>query len=196
MMAMFRNERVTIQPQFCIVLAFALLVVPVRWILGWFGAVIFHEVCHYVTIRLFGVPVYHICISTLGVNMQTGEMSTFQEIICALAGPLGGFILLLLLHKCPYISLCALGQSVFNLLPIYPLDGGRAITGILILLFGNKTGLAIRKIISVFLSSFLAYVSLIISLRFSLGLAPVVLAIYVIIRIVKIPCKERKLIVQ
>ena len=191
-----RNDSFNIQPDFCIIFALALLIVPVRWVLGWLIAVLFHEACHYIAICLFNVPVYRISVSITGVNMQTGEMTAFQEIICALAGPLGGFLLLFFLRMFPYVSLCAFGQSVFNLLPIYPLDGGRVITGIFVMLFGVEKGAQIGRIISVSFSVLLGCICVIASSQLSLGVMPVILVIFLIVRTVKIPCKDKKLIVQ
>ena len=196
MVRAFHNSRFNIQPSFLITFAFALLIIPVRWVFGWFIAVSFHEICHYIAICLFDIPVYRISISASGAKMQTGEMSAFQETFCALAGPLGSFVLLAFLHMFPYMSLCALAQSIFNLLPIYPLDGGRVTTGILALLFGCDKGIKIGKIISASFSVLLAFVCIVISIYMKFGITTFIFGILLIVRIVKIPCKERKQIVQ
>ena len=58
-------------------------------------------------------------------------MSGGREVVCILAGPLGGLSLLLLCRRFPRVAICGMLQSVYNVLPIYPLDGGRALRGIL-----------------------------------------------------------------
>lgn len=192
----FRNESFIVQPGFYISIALALLIVPVRWVIGWFLAVFFHEFSHYIALRLCKVPVFRITVGAFGADIQVGEITLWQEVVCALAGPIGSLVLLLLLRVFPYVSLCALGQALFNLIPIYPMDGGRAVTGICIALMGERTGLLFSKAISYFLLILLFCASLLTSLRYKLGFLPIVVAILIIFRAVKIPCKDRQLIVQ
>ena len=59
--------------------------------------------------------------------MHADGMSTTKTLICVLAGPIGSLLLLLYIRWIPRIAFCALVQTIYNLLPIYPLDGGRAI---------------------------------------------------------------------
>lgn len=66
-------------------------------------------------------------IGVSGTVIVTSEMGTWQEMICALAGPAGSFSLLLLSRYFPNVAACAVLQGVYNLMPIYPLDGGRAL---------------------------------------------------------------------
>ena len=54
-----------------------------------------------------------------------------QEFLSAMAGPAAGFLLVLLFPWFPRIAFSALVQSLFNLLPIYPFDGGRVIRSIM-----------------------------------------------------------------
>lgn len=44
---------------------------------------------------------------------------------CAAAGPLGSFLFARAMTFFPEASVCALVQGIYNLLPVYPLDGGR-----------------------------------------------------------------------
>lgn len=65
------------------------------------------------------------------MQIHTGDMSPAEAVICALSGPLGGLLLTLTIGYLPRLALCALVQSIFNLLPFYPLDGGRALRAML-----------------------------------------------------------------
>ena len=69
-----------------------------------------------------------------GAVMDASPMSTVRELFCVLAGPIGGMLLSLFFRWIPRVAICAVFQSAFNLLPIYPLDGGRAVGCILELL--------------------------------------------------------------
>lgn len=130
-MQKFRSDLLTITPGFFIYFAAAVLLLPLKWVCAWFIASVIHELCHYFALRLCGVQVFSVRISCSGAIMETESMHPRQEILCALAGPLGGLLLLIILRIFPAIAICAFVQSVFNLLPVYPFDGGRALRAII-----------------------------------------------------------------
>lgn len=109
-----------------LVLALWILVVPIRWAAAALTAACVHELGHLAALRLWGVKVFEIEIDIFGAKIETAPMDNGQELACALAGPLAGLALCALWKWLPSLSIWALTQSVFNLLPIYPLDGGRA----------------------------------------------------------------------
>lgn len=59
--------------------------------------------------------------------METLPMSTGRELIAVLAGPAASLLLLSLVRVFPRVAICGLIQGIYNLLPIYPLDGGKAL---------------------------------------------------------------------
>ena len=61
-------------------------------------------------------------------------MSPGRELICILAGPAASLLLLCLARIFPRVAICGLIQGCYNLLPIAPLDGGRALHCLLSLL--------------------------------------------------------------
>lgn len=112
----------------------------------------------------------HSCISSAG-----------REVLCALAGPLGGFLLLFLLHSAPRIALCAFVQSVCNLIPVYPLDGGRALYGFLSQWNYKGADAAINKI-GLAVLSILLLLAVWISVRFRFGVLPMVVVLSLIVK--------------
>lgn len=112
---------------FFLMLSCALLILPLRWVIAWCLAVAVHEAGHYVALRLCRIQVEGISFSSCGIQIQTGYLPRRTELICAVSGPAAGFSLILLSKYIPYTAFCTFLHSVFNLFPIYPMDGGRAV---------------------------------------------------------------------
>lgn len=119
-------------------LAFALLLLPLQWICAVVFAALWHELCHYAAIRFCGVKPQSWRIGSRGMEMAIPIMPQWQELVCALAGPLGGLATLGILRIFPRFALCCVAHSLYNLLPVYPLDGGRVVRCTASLLFGEK----------------------------------------------------------
>lgn len=126
-MQIYRNRlRFCISAAACILLALAVLVLPIRWLLAAITAAACHELFHIAAVYLCGGRISGLIIGGNGAVMDAQPMSKGRELICALAGPLGGLLLLLFVRWIPRTAICAAFHSLYNLLPIYPLDGGRA----------------------------------------------------------------------
>lgn len=121
----------TIDPWFFYFAAILFLVIPASWLLAAVVAALFHELCHLMAILFVKETVHHIHISLSGIEIRTSFFDVKKELLAALAGPLGSFALLGLCHVWPHLALCAFAQGIFNLLPLYPLDGGRILLCIL-----------------------------------------------------------------
>lgn len=118
-------KRIHFNNWFCFFAALLLLTVPIRWIAAGVFAAVIHELGHYLVVRLLGGEVISTTVSFRGARMEALPMSQGREILCILAGPAASFSLLLLARFFPRVAICGLIQGVYNLLPIYPLDGGR-----------------------------------------------------------------------
>lgn len=126
------GNKVVLRPDFCFLLAAAVLLLPLPWLISWFIATIFHEVCHWLALRGLKVKIYGVRLTASGALMDTETMTPWKEAVCAATGPIGGLLLVLTAKWWPELAVCGFVQSVFNLLPIYPLDGGRVLHGILL----------------------------------------------------------------
>ena len=123
--------KIELTPGFCILWALLLLLLPPGLICAALAAAAVHELGHWLAVRAVGSRVAGITVGAGGMVMETLPLTAPQEILCALAGPAGSFLLLPLYRVLPLLSLCGLVQGCFNLLPLYPLDGGRALACIL-----------------------------------------------------------------
>lgn len=133
-------RRVEAEPAVCILFALLLLVLPLRWLVAAVFAAAFHELCHILTVRLCGGRVFRIRIGLTGAAMETDSMSLSREMLCALAGPAGSFLLLLIGRWFPEAAVCGVVHGIYNMLPVYPLDGGRALRCFLKMTVPGKTG--------------------------------------------------------
>lgn len=186
---------ISVKPEYYIILALSLLVIPIQWISAWMIASIFHECCHYIALKLSGCRLFRVQVSLNGIVMDTDLADESREIFCALAGPLGGLLLILVGRWCPRVALCGTFQSVYNLIPIYPLDGGRAACGILRKLFAEKTSKQIQKWLENSVLLVFLLLGIYSALCLKLGLIPLVLALILILKNKqgKCTCKERTL---
>ena len=121
---------VTVEWGFWLVLAMMILMFPFRFVIGILLAACVHELGHLLAIRLTGGKVHRILLNSGGVTMETTPMEPLREVICALSGPGLGALTILAWKQFPEMALAGLVQTVFNLIPIYPLDGGRAVRNI------------------------------------------------------------------
>ncbi|WP_045221348.1 site-2 protease family protein [Desulfonatronum thioautotrophicum] len=117
---------------------------------GLFFSVLFHEFCHSVVARKYGVEVRGITLFIFGGVAEMGqEPKTPQsEFWIAIAGPLASLLLALIFHIVHisgdrvgmgealgsvfmYLALVNLILAVFNLIPAFPMDGGRILRAVL-----------------------------------------------------------------
>lgn len=139
--------------------ALMMLIFPLRWVIGLFLAIAVHECGHFLALKLMKVPVMGISAAVFGMKINTATMSLSQEIIAALAGPLGGAVLLFAGRVFPEAAVCAWFQTVFNLIPVYPLDGGRVLSAVLRTIFGEIRGRSFASAIGVIICTIAALLS-------------------------------------
>ena len=182
---------IVVSPQAYICCALILMTIPVRWFGSWIIAAFCHECFHCIAVRLMGKKIHSICIGVFGAKIYTDPLKPAESVFCSLSGPFAGFLLLLFAKYIPYISICALVQSVCNLLPIAPLDGSVALSGFLRLLLSEKTSKGICTILEKLMFAALLLLCLYASCIWKLGKMPLFFAAIVLTRSLKrkIPCK-------
>jgi len=168
--------------------ALMILLFPLTWLLPMILAALIHEFGHYLAIRCFGKRIRGVKVGISGALLETRDLSPAQEFICALAGPLAGLLPLLTIRIFPGVALCGLLQSLFNLLPVYPLDGGRMACCFFELLHLPQT---FNRILSGVVLGTLVILSMYGAIVFRLVITPIVVTAILIYKAAKgkRPCK-------
>ena len=177
-----RNISINIRTEIYYLLCIGVLILPLKFMAYWLISVLVHEFFHYIAIIILGGHIYQLNISIFGMKMDTSPLSNNQEIICAIAGPLGGLLLCFLtITHFPLLGLLSLAHSVYNMIPLFPLDGGRVLHG-LIRFTGHKKHKRLITRIDKFVSVALLVTAGYCTFRLSLGFLPIIIAISMIFK--------------
>lgn len=135
-----RGLKISIAPGAYIAAAAGILLLPLNWLLSALAAAVIHEFAHFAALNCCRAAVFGIEVGLCGAKISTGPLLPGQEIICAAAGPLASLGLLIFAPWMPLLAFVGLFQGIFNLLPLYPMDGGRIARGIVCLLREKSSG--------------------------------------------------------
>ena len=175
-------------------LALGILLLPLDWLMAGLLAAGIHELCHLIVIWFCGGRVEYLHLNAGGAQIGMVDLSAWQEALCALAGPLGGLVLVFFGRRIPRVAVCALLQSAYNLLPLYPLDGGRVVKCVATIFLAPDRGeVVIETVETVTILGVIVFV-LHLSSLFSWNVWLIMGALMVLLR--KIPCKRREERVQ
>ena len=131
-------------------------------VLSYTAALVLHEFAHAAVSEKLGYGLNNVHIAPYGVSIRGDYdyVKPADEIKIAAAGPAANFIFWLLLTGTWWlfpvlytptrtIAEAGLFTAVINLLPVYPMDGGRMLHGLLLLRFSHKTTGIISRIVAV-----------------------------------------------
>ncbi len=161
-----------IAPAACFYLSLLCLLLPLQWVAAFLISTVIHEVCHLAALKLCRAPILSVNIHALGMEIRTLPLLPIQEMFCALAGPLGSAGLLLLGKWMPLTALCGLFHLLYNLLPIYPADGGRILRSFLEMLLPDVPARNCSRILEKVALCAVAIIGLYAFLVLRLGLLP------------------------
>ena len=132
-------------------------------------------------------------IPTEDINRKIGKTNLFElkKILVAIAGPLTNLIIIAIVINIPIeitrqleIIYANIFIFLFNMIPIYPLDGGRIVKGLIEIARGKRKANCYSKNISIVFSILLTIFA-IISLYFNFNVAIIFIIIYIWILVLK-----------
>ena len=141
------------------------------WLLGFIVSVVLHELAHALAAKRVSVHVKNIVIWLLGglTNLDREPEKPFHRLLVSAAGPIVTLLLSVLffilyffaplnlsffwysIYSRLFISLAAINAVlfIFNILPVYPLDGGNIFHALAELVFGKKHANLITMVVSI-----------------------------------------------
>ena len=179
----------------CLILVSAVvLLFPASWVVAWFGAAVIHELGHLIAISLSKNRQWRLCFGFWGPRIICQPKNLKQTFWYAAAGPAAGALCLLFARWLPRLAVCALVQTICNLLPVYPLDGGQILMA--------AASAFLKPISAERLVRWITYLILLVfgagaiwvSIRFSAGIFPVLSVCLLAYKVVpiKFTCKESR----
>ncbi|MDR2615250.1 MAG: site-2 protease family protein [Oscillospiraceae bacterium] len=129
-------------------------------------AVLAHELGHYAALRLCGGSVGVVRVGLMGVSMEYGGLSYGGEVITAMAGPGASVVLaaaaalfgrVFEIDTAYRLAGLSLVFALFNLLPVFPLDGGRALYSAAAYIFGLRAAETARSALTAAITAALIF---------------------------------------
>ncbi len=193
-----KNPAISISPRLLLLFPAALLIIPFPWVLAVLCSVLIHELCHIAAARLMGKQIFLISVGSSGAEILTDMMNDTEELIVSLAGPASCLIALFLARHFPRFAVCSVIHTVYNLLPLYPLDGGRAFRCITRLLLPQNTAKQLSRIVESICIFILVLAFLGVAVFLRIGFLPILAGVILAVRYYKRKksCKDSQLRVQ
>jgi len=209
--------RFVLHPTFFIVMFFYFLVGDIFVFIQYIIVLLLHELMHATIARRLGYKMNKIVLYPFGVSLsgEDDEFSPRDEIKISLAGPVLNLLLCVICFALWWIEpisyyytsvFCTVNVvcGLFNLLPVFPLDGGRICLAILSIFFDRKQSVKIIKgVTAVFctLLLLLCFASVFVKFNISFGIMSIVLFVSVLfedrqtayLRICNMKFREKKL---
>lgn len=157
---------------------------------------LWHELWHIIALKLFGKRVGRLSGGGIGISLSTGMLGYREETLICLAGPLaslfgaGAFFVISRMQpgfSDAVIIACAnLALFAVNILPVYPLDGGRALCCILAQRTDEQTALKTVKKVSVIFLLPLSCLSVIIFVESGFNLSLAIICVYLALGVISL----------
>ena len=143
-------------------------------------AVILHESGHLAVLLLCGGKPRKIVVHACGISIDTDgcDLSSKKMLFTALGGPVLSLALAGFFYFSPFyaVNFCI---GIINLLPVFPLDGGRVMQILIAKNHGKKASRNIMKLSGILVGSIAIPIGIILFVRSGFNISPVLLGLFI-----------------
>lgn len=184
------EQRIAVYPSFVLLLCVLIFLDAGSVTLLFLLSVAVHEGGHLMSMRILKVPFYGMELHGTGAVIHTGNTSPGKEAICAAAGPAVNLLLIFLTFRClPAVALVNALLLCWNLLPLYPLDGGRLLHLAFAALFGLTAADRMTNVLNILLGIAVSAYAVVQTCLHHAGLYPCLIAVLFLCKTANTPCK-------
>jgi len=147
------------------------------------SSVVIHELGHLLMLKQCGVSVRKVELRMTGARIDTGFLDYKREILCAAAGPASNLLFAgLTMRRWPEMAVISMLLATVNLMPIFPMDGGRIMRCGLMLLCRPELAIRVLRIISFGTAAILMFFSCWVTVYLQAGIWPIFAALVLLWR--------------
>lgn len=188
------RQHLTVYPSFVLLICILIWLDEGTAVLSFLMSSALHESGHLFAAYLLKITIYGMELRATGAILHTGTASRGKELLCTAAGPLiNGVLLCVCFHRWPQTALINLLLLIYNLLPIYPLDGGRMLQIILSIVINETAAERICAVVARLLTAAVVVSGVLLTCVFHAGLYPCLIASLFLCRLRNTPCKMGKI---
>lgn len=189
------RQKIDVSPAFIAFLCAYYYFDPAQTFSPFLLSVTVHEAAHLLVLRIVHARIHKLRLTGCGAVIVTDPLPYRHELLTAAAGPTANLLLLRLnLHRAPELALLNLGLFLYNMLPLYPLDGGRILRAALHLLFSEPTANLLERWVALLCVGTLGAFAVYLTCVEHVGLWPVVLCALLLVRIAGTIFPEKRIL--
>lgn len=191
-------KKVSVNPLFFVILAFFVIMDGTLFMVLILSAALIHEGAHILSFVLFKAEIKELRFQPFGIQIILSKdinLGYIKETVCALAGPFVNLALALILvifgvifdvpQGYGFFLVCNIALFALNIMPIMPLDGGRALHALLLkktdIMKAERISFIVSIVLTIPLLALGIYILKVTEYNFSL----ILISFYLLIRLYK-----------
>lgn len=187
------RTKIDISPSFVAFLCVYYYLNPANTFFSFVFSVFLHELGHMIVLWLFRAKIHTLRLTAFGAAIVTEPLGYKRELVAALGGPAMNLLLLVAAaNRAPMTTLVNLCLFSYNLLPIYPLDGGRILRSALLLCLPVRVAGVTERFIGALCSCTLLFFAIYLTCVCQVGLWPLLALAIISLRTSEVISPKRR----